>query len=317
MKVTEHIANAKKTLFSIEILPPLKGQNINSIFQTMDELMEFEPAFVDVTYHREEYVFRDAGNGLLEKQVVRKRPGTVGICAAITNRYKVDTVPHIICGGFSKQDTEDALIDLNFVGVDNVLVLRGDPIKSEGRFKPEPDGHSFAVDLVDQTVRMNKGLYLDPDLKDVQKTNFCIGVAGYPEKHFEAPNRKADLRYLKAKIDAGAEYVVTQMFYDNRAYFKFVDECREMDIHVPIIPGLKPLSTRSQLNIIPHHFHINLPDELVQLVEKAKSEEDVRQIGIDWCIKQSLELKNAGVPVLHYYTMGKARSTRAIAQAVF
>ena len=317
MKVTEHISNAKKTLFSIEILPPLKGQNINSIFQTMDELMEFEPAFVDVTYHREEYVFRDAGNGLLEKQVVRKRPGTVGICAAITNRYKVDTVPHIICGGFSKQDTEDALIDLNFVGVDNVLVLRGDPIKSEGRFKPEPDGHSFAVDLVDQTVRMNKGQYLDPDLKDVQKTNFCIGVAGYPEKHFEAPNRKADLRYLKAKIDAGAEYVVTQMFYDNRAYFKYVDECREMGINVPIIPGLKPLSTRSQLNIIPHHFHINLPDELVQLVEKAKSEEEVRQIGIDWCIKQSIELKNAGVPVLHYYTMGKARSTRAIAQAVF
>ncbi|MFM9985323.1 MAG: methylenetetrahydrofolate reductase [NAD(P)H] [Flavobacteriales bacterium] len=317
MKVTEHISNAKKTLFSIEILPPLKGQNINSIFQTMDELMEFEPAFVDVTYHREEYVFRDAGNGLLEKQVVRKRPGTVGICAAITNRYKVDTVPHIICGGFSKQDTEDALIDLNFVGVDNVLVLRGDPIKSEGRFKPEPDGHSYAVELVDQTVRMNKGQYLDPDLKDVQKTNFCIGVAGYPEKHFEAPNRKADLRYLKAKIDAGAEYVVTQMFYDNRAYFKYVDECREMGIHVPIIPGLKPLSTRSQLNIIPHHFHINLPDELVQLVEKAKSEEEVRQIGIDWCIKQSIELKNAGVPVLHYYTMGKARSTRAIAQAVF
>jgi methylenetetrahydrofolate reductase (NADPH) len=317
MKVTEHISNAKKTLFSIEILPPLKGQNINSIFQTMDELMEFEPAFVDVTYHREEYVFRDAGNGLLEKQVVRKRPGTVGICAAITNRYKVDTVPHIICGGFSKQDTEDALIDLNFVGVDNVLVLRGDPIKSEGRFKPEPDGHSFAVDLVDQTVKMNKGLYLDPDLKDVQKTNFCIGVAGYPEKHFEAPNRKADLRYLKAKIDAGAEYIVTQMFYDNRAYFKYVDECREMEINVPIIPGLKPLSTRSQLNIIPHHFHINLPDELVQMVEKAKSEEEIRQIGIDWCIKQSIELKNAGVPVLHYYTMGKARSTRAIAQAVF
>ena len=317
MKVTEHISNAKKTLFSIEILPPLKGQNINSIFQTMDELMEFEPAFVDVTYHREEYVFKDAGNGLLEKQVVRKRPGTVGICAAITNRYKVDTVPPIICGGFSKQDTEDALIDLNFVGVDNVLVLRGDPIKSEGRFKPEPDGHSYAVELVEQTVSMNKGIYLDPDLKDVQKTNFCIGVAGYPEKHFEAPNRKADLRYLKAKVDAGAEYVVTQMFYDNRAYFKYVDECREMGINVPIIPGLKPLSAKSQLHIIPHHFHINLPDELVQLVEKAKSEEEVRQIGIDWCIKQSLELKEAGVPVLHYYTMGKARSTKAIAKAVF
>ncbi len=317
MKVTEHITKSKSTLFSIEILPPLKGQNINSIFQTMDELMEFSPAFVDVTYHREEYVFRDAGNGLLEKHVVKKRPGTVGICAAISNRYKVDTVPHIICGGFTREDTEDALIDLNFVGLENVLILRGDPIKSEGRFKPEPEGHAFAVDLVKQTVDMNNGKYLDPDLKDVQKTNFCIGVAGYPEKHFEAPNRKSDLRYLKAKIDAGAEYIVTQMFYDNRAYFKFVKECKEFGINVPIIPGLKPLGARSQLSIIPHHFHINLPDDLVQMVEKAKTEEDVRKIGVDWCIAQSKELMAAGVPVLHYYTMGKAKSTKEIAKAVF
>jgi methylenetetrahydrofolate reductase (NADPH) len=317
MKVTEHIKQAKSTLFSIEILPPLKGQNINSIFETMDELMEFSPAFVDVTYHREEYVFRNAGNGLLEKHVVRKRPGTVGICAALTNRYKVDTVPHIICGGFSKQDTEDALIDLNFVGVDNVLVLRGDPIKSEGRFVPEKDGHAYAVDLVHQTLDMNHGKYLDPDLKDTTKTNFCIGVAGYPEKHFEAPNRKADLRYLKAKVDAGAEYVVTQLFYDNRAYFKFVQECKDNGINVPIIPGLKPIATKSQLNVIPHFFHVNMPDELVMLVEKAKTDADVRQIGIDWCIKQSKELKEAGVPVLHYYTMGKANSTQAIAKAVF
>jgi methylenetetrahydrofolate reductase (NADPH) len=212
MKVIDHINNAKSTLFSIEILPPLKGQNIQSIFETMDQLMEFSPAFVDVTYHREEYVFRDAGNGLLEKHVVKKRPGTVGICAAITNRYKVDTVPHIICGGFSRQDTEDALIDLNFVGIENVLVLRGDPIKSEGRFKPEPDGHAYASDLLRQVVDMNHGRYLDPDLRDVQKTNFCIGVAGYPEKHFEAPNLNSDLKYLKAKVDAGAEYVVTDVF---------------------------------------------------------------------------------------------------------
>lgn len=279
--------------------------------------MAFSPAFVDVTYHREEYVFRNAGNGLLEKHVVRKRPGTVGICAAITNKYKVDTVPHIICGGFSKQDTEDALIDLNFVGVDNVLVLRGDPIKSEGRFKPEPDGHSYASELLEQTMNMNRGRYLDPDQRDTQKTNFCIGVAGYPEKHFEAPNRKSDLRFLKAKIDAGAEYIVTQMFFDNRAYFKFLDECKEHGINVPIIPGLKPISTKSQLSVIPHFFHINLPDELVQLVEKAKSDEEVRQIGVDWCIKQSKELKDAGVPVLHYYTMGKPKSTKEIATAVF
>jgi methylenetetrahydrofolate reductase (NADPH) len=317
MKVTEHIEKAKSTLFSIEILPPLKGQNINSIFETMDQLMEFSPAFVDVTYHREEYVFRDAGNGLLEKHVVRKRPGTVGICAAISNRYKVDTVPHIICGGFSRQDTEDALIDLNFVGLDNILVLRGDPIKSEGRFKPEPEGHAYAVDLVKQAVDMNNGKYLDPDQKDVQRTNFCIGVAGYPEKHFEAPNRKSDLRYLKAKIDAGGQYIVTQMFYDNRAFLRFVEECREIGINVPIIPGLKPLSTKSQLSVIPHHFHINLPDELVQMVEKAKTDEEVRKIGVEWCIRQSQELMKAGVPVLHYYSMGKAKSIKEIAKAVF
>lgn len=317
MKVIEHIQQAKNTLFSIEILPPLKGQNISSIFETMDKLMEFQPAFVDVTYHREEYVFRDAGNGLLEKHVVKKRPGTVGICAAVTNRYRVDTVPHIICGGFSRQDTEDALIDLNFVGIDNVLILRGDPIKSEGRFKPEAEGHAYASELVEQVVLMNKGKYIDPDLKDVQKTNFCIGVAGYPEKHFEAPNLNTDLKYLKAKIDAGAEYIVTQMFYDNSKFFSFVEKCRAIGINVPIIPGLKPLTSKSQLSVIPHHFHIDMPDELVERVEKAKSDAEVREIGVDWCISQSKELKEAGVPVLHYYTMGKAKSTAEIAKAVF
>ena len=317
MKVIEHISSAKKTLFSIEILPPLKGQTIDSIFQTMDELMEFSPAFVDVTYHREEYVFRNAGNGLLEKHVVRKRPGTVGICAAITNRYKVDTVPHIICGGFSKQDTEDALIDLHFVGVDNILVLRGDPIKSEGRFVAEAGGHSYAKDLVDQAVNMNNGIYLDPDIKDTTKSNFCIGVAGYPEKHFESPNMKTDLKHLKAKIDAGAEYIVTQMFFDNQAFFKFVEDCRAIGIDVPIIPGLKPLTTKSQLQVLPHYFHINLPEELVDLVEHAKSDKEVKQIGIDWCIRQSKELMQGQVPVLHYYTMGKADTTKAIAKEVF
>jgi methylenetetrahydrofolate reductase (NADPH) len=317
MKVIDHINHAKSTLFSIEILPPLKGQNIQSIFETMDRLMEFSPAFVDVTYHREEYVFRDAGNGLLEKHVVKKRPGTVGICAAITNRYKVDTVPHIICGGFSRQDTEDALIDLNFVGIENVLVLRGDPIKSEGRFKPEPDGNAYASDLLKQVVEMNHGRYLDPDLRDVQKTNFCIGVAGYPEKHFEAPNLNSDLKYLKAKVDAGAEYVVTQMFFDNQKFFEFTKKCREAGIDVPIIPGLKPLTSKSQLNVIPHHFHIDMPDELVELVEKARTDAEVREIGVQWCIRQSKELKDVGVPVLHYYTMGKAKSTEEIARVVF
>jgi methylenetetrahydrofolate reductase (NADPH) len=317
MKVIDHIKEAKETLFSLEILPPLKGQNISSIFETMDLLMQFRPAFVDVTYHREEFVFRDAGNGLLEKHVVKKRPGTVGICAAVSNRYHVDTVPHIICGGFSKQDTEDALIDLNFVGIDNVLVLRGDPIKSEGRFKPESEGHAYASELVAQVVNMNNGHYLDPDLKDVQKTNFCIGVAGYPEKHFEAPNLNMDLKYLKAKVDAGAEYVVTQMFYDNQKFFDFVEKCKSFGINVPIIPGLKPLANKAQLSVIPHHFHIDMPDELVDLVIKAKSDAEVREIGVQWCIQQSKELKAAGVPVLHYYTMGKAKNTAEIAKAVF
>jgi len=317
MKVIEHIRNANGTLFSLEILPPLKGQNIQSLFETMDQLMEYQPAFVDVTYHREEYVFRDAGNGLLEKHVVKKRPGTVGICAAITNRYKVDTVPHIICGGFSRQDTEDALIDLNFVGIENVLVLRGDPIRSEGRFKPEPDGHAYATDLVRQVVDMNEGRYLDPDLRDVQKTNFCIGIAGYPEKHFEAPNLNTDLKYLKAKVDAGAEFIVTQMFFDNTRFFEFTAKCREAGIHVPIIPGLKPLTAKSQLSVIPHHFHIDMPDELVDLVERSRNDAEVREIGVQWCIRQSRELKEAGVPVLHYYTMGKAKSTAEIAKAVF
>lgn len=317
MKVIEHLANAKSTLFSIEILPPLKGDNITSIYNTMDRLMPFQPAFVDVTYHREEYVFRDAGNGLLKKQTIRKRPGTVGICAALSNRYHIDTVPHIICGGFTKTDTEDALIDLHFLGIDNVLLLRGDAIKSEGKFIPEPDGNSFAKDLVTQVVNLNRGVYQDTEMKNMQPTNFCIGVAGYPEKHFEAPNFQMDLSYLKAKVDAGAEYIVTQMFFDNSKFFAFVDACRKAGITVPIIPGLKPLSSKSQLSILPHHFHIDLPQALVDDALKAKSKEEIEEVGTAWCIQQSKELKEAGVPCLHYYTMGKAETIAKIATAVF
>ena len=317
MKVIDHINSAKRTLFSIEVLPPLKGQTIDSIHETMDTLIEFEPSFVDVTYHREEYVFRDAGGGLLEKRIVRKRPGTVGICAAIKYKYGIDPVPHLICGGFSKEETENALIDLSFLGIDNVLVLRGDPIKSEGRFKPESDGHAHAVDLLDQVVRMNNGEYLDPDLTGQTRTNFCTGVAGYPEKHFEAPSLNSDLKYLKMKVDRGAEYIVTQLFYDNEAFFAFEKACREIGIQVPIIPGLKPIATKDQLNVIPHFFHVNLPDELVELVERARSNAEVRQIGIDWCIKQCKGLMEHGVPVLDFYTMGKARSTYEIARNIF
>ncbi|MGA1373917.1 MAG: methylenetetrahydrofolate reductase [NAD(P)H] [Flavobacteriales bacterium] len=317
MKVAQRIAEASSTLFSFELLPPLKGENIDHIHSTVEALLPFEPAFVDVTYHREEFVFREVRGGLLEKRTVRKRPGTVGICAALQHRYRLDTVPHIICGGFTKEETENALIDLDFVGVENVLVLRGDPIRSEGRFKAEADGHAYAIDLLQQVAAMNRGEYLDPDLRNTTRTKFCIGVAGYPEKHFEAPNAASDLRWLKRKVEDGAEYVVTQMFFDNRAYFDFVAACRAADIHVPIIPGLKPLTARGQITTIPQHFHINLPDDLVRDVESATSDAEVREIGIAWCITQARELRAAGVPALHFYTMGRAEPTATIARAVF
>lgn len=317
MKVTEHINRAKGTLFSIEVLPPLKGQDIQSIFDTMDTLMEFNPAFVDVTYHREEYVYREVKDGLLEKKTVRKRPGTVGICAALKHRYHIDPVPHIICGGFRKEETENALIDLNFLGIDNVLVLRGDAIRSEGRFKAEPDGHQYAIDLLHQVIDMNNGTYLDPDLRNTNKTDFCAGVAGYPEKHYEAPNMKSDLRYLKQKVDDGAEYIVTQMFFDNQAYFDFVESCRAQGINVPIIPGIKPLTSKKQLVSIPQNFHVNLPETLVDDVEKARTKDDVMEVGTNWCIQQCKELIEYGVPVLHFYTMGKGDLTARVAKAVF
>ncbi|MEQ9187158.1 MAG: methylenetetrahydrofolate reductase [NAD(P)H] [Cryomorphaceae bacterium] len=317
MKVTEHIEKATKTLFSIEVLPPLKGQTIHSIYATMDKLMPFDPAFVDVTYHRQEVVYREVEKGLMKRHAVRKRPGTVGICASLMNKYDIDTVPHIICGGFSKDETEDALIDLNFLGIENVLVLRGDPVKSEGIFKPEPDGHAYASDLLQQVVQMNEGKYLDEELRNSSKTNFCIGVAGYPEKHYEAPNFKSDMKFLKKKVELGAEYIVTQLFYDNAMYFDFVKKCRAAGIEVPIIPGLKPITSKKQLNIVPHFFHVNLPEALVDAIEDAKTDEQVRKEGVKWCIQQSEELIDAGVPVMHYYTMGKAKSVQEVAQAVF
>jgi methylenetetrahydrofolate reductase (NADPH) len=317
MKITQHISEAKETLFSFELLPPLKGENIQQIKGTVEHLLEFNPAFVDVTYHREEYLYREMTGGLLKKRTVRKRPGTVGICAAISHKYNLDTVPHIICGGFTKEETENALIDLDFVGVENVLVLRGDPIRGEGRFKGEADGHSYAIDLVNQVADMNRGKYLDPELKNSNATNFCLGVAGYPEKHFEAPNLSSDLRWLKRKVEDGAEYIITQMFFDNQAYFDFVSKCREHGIDIPIIPGLKPLTTKGQLTSLPQNFHVNMPDELVRMVENAASKEAVKEAGVAWCIQQAKELKAANVPVLHFYTMGKSHPTAEIARAVF
>lgn len=318
MKVTEHIQKANgNTLFSFEVLPPLKGQNIRSLFDHMDPLMEFKPPFVDVTYHREEYVYKKRGNGLLERKTVRKRPGTVGICAAIQNHYKVDAVPHIICGGFTKEDTENALIDLNFLGIDNVLLIQGDTRKPEREFVPEPDGHAYASELIEQVVDLNKGVYLDEELENAQPSDFCIGVAGYPEKHFAAPNMQTDLKYLKLKQEKGADYIVTQMFFDNQSYFNFVDRCRENGITLPIIPGLKPITSIKQVTILPQLFHVDLPMELTAELEACNNNEEVRQVGIEWTISQSKELMQYGVPSLHYYSMGKSASVYEVAKALF
>jgi methylenetetrahydrofolate reductase (NADPH) len=318
MKVTQHIEKANgNTLFTFEILPPLKGQTITSIYDSIDTLMEFNPPFIDVTYHREEYVFKELENGLLQKQVVRKRPGTVGICAAIQNKYNVDAIPHILCGGFSKEDTENFLIDLGFLGIDNVMALRGDAVKSETYFTPEKDGHNYANELVSQISELNQGIYLDEEILNQAKTDFCIGVAGYPEKHMEAPSMDSDIHFLKKKIKKGATYVVTQMFFDNEKFFSFVEKCRSEGITVPIIPGLKPIATKKQLNLIPHRFSAELPDELIMEVVKCKDNKAVREVGVEWCVNQSKELIAAGVPILHYYSMGKSDNIKAIATRVF
>jgi len=316
MKVTDHLKQAKGTLFSFEILPPLKGKSIQSIFDGINPLMEFKPRFVNVTYHREEFIYKERENGLHEKIAIRKRPGTGGICAAIMNKYQVDAVPHLICGGFSKEETENALIDLQFLGIDNVLALRGDSIKTESTFRPHSDGHRYAVELIQQIGEMNKGNYMMDDIK-LEPTDFCIGAAGYPEKHFEAMNMTTDLHYLKAKVDAGAEYIVTQMFFDNQKYFDFVGVCREIGIDVPIIPGLKPIKTLDHITFLPKFFKIDYPDALSAELLKCKDNKQVEQLGIEWGIQQSKELKAAGVPCIHYYTMSNSSQVRAIAAEIF
>jgi methylenetetrahydrofolate reductase (NADPH) len=306
MKVIDHINGANsKTLVSFEVLPPLKGKGIEALYKHLDPLMEFKPSFINVTYHRSEHVFKKRADGSFEKVIIRKRPGTESICAAIMNKYNVDTVPHLICGGFGINETEDALINLRYLGIDNVLVLRGDAAKNETAFEPEPGGHRFASDLLKQVVNLNAGIYLEDDLKGTQKTEFCIGVAGYPEKHFEAPNMETDLQYLKMKIDMGADYIITQMFFDNAKYYAFVKACRAIGINVPIIPGLKPVYTKKQLTILPKTFHIDLPTDLSNEMLKCKTDEEVEKVGTEWLLHQSKDLKQNGVPVLHYYTLGK------------
>lgn len=318
MKVTEYFEKAQgKTLISFEVLPPLKGGSMKTIFKTLDPLMEFKPPFIDVTYHREEFVYKRRESGYYEKTAIRKRPGTVGICASIMHRYGVDAVPHLLCGGFNREDTENVLIDLNFLNIKNVLALRGDARTFEGKFVPEEGGHNHAIDLVKQIGDMNRGMYLDNSIENGEKTDFCIGIAGYPEKHFEAPNLDTDLHHTRQKVDAGADYIVTQMFFDNRKFFEYADACRAAGIQVPIVPGLKPLTGKYQLNSIPRKFFVDMPDELVREVQKADTPEKVKEVGIEWAISQSRELKEAGVPCLHFYTMGDASTIRRIAEQVF
>jgi len=318
MKVIDHINNSKKTLFSFELLPPLKGHNISGIYRTIDPLLTFNPSFINITYHQQEVVYKKHKSGLLEKRTVRKRPGTVAISAAIKYKYpSVDVVPHLICGGFSKEDTEYALIDFHFLGINNILALRGDPPKGMRVFAPEKEGHPYATGLVEQIVAMNKGKYIDEEMENTTPTDFCVGVAGYPEKHIESPNITSEMKFLKQKIDAGAEYIITQMFFDNENYFTFVKNCREAGITVPIIPGLKPITTLRDINILPQVFNIDIPEDLVKAIDGCRNNEEAFRVGIEWSIQQSMELIRYGVPVLHYFTIGISENIRQIASAVF
>jgi methylenetetrahydrofolate reductase (NADPH) len=316
MKLTEYF-KSDNTLFSFEVLPPLKGKSIESLYNAIDPLMEFNPAFVDVTYHREEYIERPRKDGGYDKISTKKRPGTVAICAAIMNKYKVEAVPHLICGGFSKDETENALIDLAFLGIENVLALRGDNLKNERNFVPEKDGNGNSLDLIRQIGDMNNGVYLDQELQNATETNFCIGAAGYPEKHVDAANMQSDLKFLKRKVDAGAEFITTQMFFDNKKYFEYVDLCREAGINVPIIPGIKPITKKIHLRALPSIFNMDIPEPLASELHDAKDDAAARQIGIEWCIQQCKELKAANVPALHFYTMSFSSATKDIVSQVF
>ncbi|GGX06125.1 methylenetetrahydrofolate reductase [NAD(P)H] [Aquimarina muelleri] len=317
MKVTDHIKNAKgKTLFSFELIPPQKGRSIQELYNNIDPLMDFKPPFIDVTTSREEFIYIDR-EGLLDKKLTRMRPGTVGICASITHKYNVDAIPHVLCGGFTKEETEYLLVDCHYLGIDNVMALRGDAMKEEKYFTPAKGGHAYANELVKQIVNMNKGQFLHEVIETGNKSDFCVGVAAYPEKHMEAPSMDSDIRRLKDKVDAGADYVVTQMFFDNKRYFDFVERAKKAGVNVPIIPGIKPVAVKKHLQLLPQVFKLDMPDELVRAVEKCSSNKEVREVGIEFAIQQSKELMEYGVPVLHYYSMGKSDNIKKIAEAIF
>lgn len=317
MNVIDIINNSDKTVFSFELLPPLKGSDAGKIYRTIESLVDFDPKYINITTHRDEMVFVELADGSIEKRTVRKRPGTVAIASAIQHKYGIPVVPHILCGGFTKSETEHVLIDLNFMEISNVLALRGDGLKTDHVFRPNADGHANASELVEQVVNLRSGQYLEPDLKNTAPLNFCIGVAGYPEKHFEAPNFDTDLHYLKQKVDAGADYIVTQMFFDNQVYYDFVDKCRAIGIDVPIIPGIKPINLTNQLTVLPKLFSINLPQDLATELAKCKNNDDAKVVGTEWAIYQSKDLVAHHVPSLHIYTYGVSDNTRKIIETVF
>ncbi len=317
MSVIEKIKNAKSPLFTFELLPPLKGHSIERVYSAIDRLVEFEPAYINFTSHRDEIMYSERPDGLLEKKTVRKRPGTIALAAAVKYKYNLTVVPHLLCGGFTREETENVLIEMNFLGIDDVLALRGDPQKGSRTFIPEKDGHSHTSDLVRQIVNMNNGRYLEELLEDTTPTSFCIGVAGYPEKHNEAPNRMADLEYLKQKVECGASYIVTQMFFDNSKFLRFREECKAAGITVPVIAGIKPISALNDIRMLPQTFHIDVPNDLVKAIRKCSTDKDAREVGIEWAVMQSKDLISKGVPGIHYYTLGRSDNVARIVRASF
>lgn len=317
MKVIDLIRSNEKTAFSFEILPPLKGTGIEKLYNTIDTLREFDPKYINITTHRSEYVYKDLENGLFEKRKMRRRPGTVAVAAAIQNKYNITVVPHILCSGFTREETEYVLLDLQFLGITDLLVLRGDKAKHEAAFTPEGNGYHHAIELQQQINDFNKGLFVDGSPIKVTGTPFSYGVACYPEKHEEAPNIESDIHWLKKKVEAGAEYAVTQLFYDNRKYFDFVKRAREEGINVPIIPGIKPFAKISQLSMVPKTFKVDLPEPLAQEAAKCKTDEEAKQVGIEWCIQQCKELMAHGVPSIHFYTVSAIESIKQIAKEIY
>jgi len=317
MSVIDKIKSAKGPLFTFELLPPLKGHSIEKVYAAIDRLVEFEPAYINFTTHRNEITYKERSDGLLEKKVTRLRPGTIALAAAVKYKYNLTVVPHILCGGFTKEETENVLIEMNFLGIDDVLALRGDPQKGSRTFIPEKDGHAHTYQLVQQIINMNKGKYLEESLEDTAATRFCVGVAGYPEKHVEAPNKQIDLENLKFKVDSGASYIVTQMFFDNSRFFRFRDECKKIGINVPVIAGIKPISALNDIRLLPQTFHIDVPSDLVAAMKKCTTDKDAREVGIEWATMQSRELIKSGVPGIHYYTLGRSDNVARIVKAAF